>query len=41
VGALEHAHARSQTKIVGYFKAVAEDVGWKYVVRENLERFSA
>ena len=41
VGALEHAHARGQRKLVGYFEAVVEDVGEKYDARKTLERFSA
>jgi len=38
---LEHAHARGQRKLVGYFEAVVEDVGEKYDARKTLERFSA
>jgi hypothetical protein len=41
VGALEHAHARGQTKFVGYFEAVVEDAGGKYNARKTLERLSA
>jgi hypothetical protein len=41
VGALEHIHDRGQTKLVGYFEAVVEDVGGKYNARKTLERFSA
>jgi hypothetical protein len=40
VGALEHAHARGQSKLVGYV-ATVEDVEGKYDARKTLERFSA
>jgi hypothetical protein len=40
VGALDHAHAKGQTNLVGYFEAVVEDVGGKYDARKTLERFS-
>jgi hypothetical protein len=41
MGALEHAHARGQTKLVSYFEAVVEDVGGNYDARKTLEAFSA
>jgi len=41
VGALDHAHARGQTKLVGDLEAVVEEVGGKYDARKALERFSA
>jgi hypothetical protein len=41
MGALEHAHARGQTKLVGYFEDVVEDVGGKYDAMKTLESFSA
>jgi hypothetical protein len=39
VGALERAHDRGQTKLVGYFEAVVEYVGGKYDSKKTLERF--
>jgi uncharacterized protein YigA (DUF484 family) len=41
MGALEHAHARGQTKLVGYLEAVVEDAGGNYDARKTLEAFSA
>jgi hypothetical protein len=41
MGALEHADARGQTKLVGFLAAVVEDVGRNYEARKTLERFSA
>ncbi len=41
MGALEHADARGQTKLVGYLEAVVEDVGGDYDARKTLEAFSA
>jgi hypothetical protein len=41
VGALEHADARGQTKLVGFLDAVVEDVEGNFNVRKTLERFSA
>ena len=41
VGALEHAHVRGQTKLVGYLEVVVEDVGGNYDARKTLEAFSA
>jgi hypothetical protein len=41
VGALEHAHARGQTKLVGYLEAVVEEVGGNYDASKTLEAFSA
>jgi hypothetical protein len=38
--ALEHAHARGQTKLVGYLEAVVEEVGGNYDARKTLEAFS-
>ena len=37
---MEHAHARSRTKLVGYFEAVVGDVGGNYDARKSLKRFS-
>ena len=39
MGALEHAHARGQTKLVGYLEAVVEEVGGNYDARK-MEAFS-
>jgi hypothetical protein len=39
-GALEHAHARGQTKLVGYLEAVVEEVGGNYDARKTLVAFS-
>jgi hypothetical protein len=41
MGALEHADARGQTKLVGFLEAVVEDVGGNYDARKPLEAFSA
>jgi hypothetical protein len=41
ISALEHAHARGQTKLVGYLEAVIEDVGGDYDARKTLKAFSA
>ena len=37
---MEHAHARGQTKLVGYLEAVVEEVGGNYDARKTLEAFS-
>ena len=37
---MEHAHAKGQTNLVGYFEAVVEDVGGNYDARKILEAFS-
>jgi hypothetical protein len=41
VGALEHAHARGQTKLVGYLEAVVEDVEGDYDAAKTLAACSA
>jgi hypothetical protein len=41
MGALEHADARGQMKLVGNLEAVVEDVGGNYDARKPLEAFSA
>ena len=38
--ALEHAHARGQTKLVGFLEAVVEEVVGNYDARKTLEAFS-